>query len=387
MVIRMKITVATDSFKGSLSTIEAGEAVAKGLHSAINEADVIVCPIADGGEGTVEALTSGGRGTLRTVKVTGPLGDTVDATYGIYKKTGCAIIEMSAAAGITLVPEGLRDPMKTTTFGVGELIADAISIGIRRFIIGIGGSATNDGGTGMLSALGFQFLDGHGSPIRLGAEGLGDLAEIKKDRVCPILNECTFRVACDVKNPLLGEMGCSAVYAPQKGGNAETIPLMDKYLEGFADITERDVNPYADPDFPGVGAAGGMGFALKYYLSADLESGCELIMKETRLEEHIKSSDLVITGEGRLDLQTAMGKVPVSVAAIAKKHGVPVVAVAGCVTRDAAELNSHGIDAIFPVVQAPCTTAEAMCKENAKANVENTARQIGNLIKTFAKAK
>lgn len=383
----MKITVATDSFKGSLSTIEAGDSIAKGLKRAMADADVTVCPIADGGEGTVEALTSGGRGILRTVKVTGPLGEKVDAAYGIYEETGCAVIEMSAAAGITLVPEELRDPMKTTTYGVGELICDAVSIGIRRFIIGIGGSATNDGGTGMLSALGFEFLDTEGNPIEFGSQGLGGLAKVKKDHVLPHLDECTFRVACDVKNPLLGEMGCSAVYAPQKGGTAETIPLMDEYLANFSEITKRDVSRDADPDFPGVGAAGGMGFALKYYLGADLEPGCELIMKETKLEEHIKSSALVITGEGRLDSQTAMGKVPVSVAAKAKKHGVPVVAVAGCVTGDAAELNSHGIDAFFPVIPSPCTVSEAMEKETAKANAENAAYQIGNLIKTFTKAR
>lgn len=382
----MKITVATDSFKGSLSTIEAGEAIKRGLHRAMPYAEVTVCPIADGGEGTVEALTSGGRGTLRTVKVTGPLGEKIDAEYGIYEETGCAVIEMSAAAGITLVPEELRDPMKTTTYGVGELIADAVSAGIRRFIIGIGGSATNDGGTGMLTALGFEFHDSDGNPIKFGAQGLNDIVTVKKDRVIPHLDECTFRVACDVKNPLLGELGCSAVYAPQKGGTAKTIPLMDEYLAKYAALTKRDVSRDADPTYPGVGAAGGMGFALKYYLGADLEPGCELIMKETMLEEHIKSSDLVITGEGRLDSQTAMGKVPVSVAAIAKKHGVPVVAVAGCVTSDAAKLNSHGIDAFFPIIPSPCTASEAMDKSTAKANAENISHQIGNLIKTFREA-
>ena len=357
----------------------------KGLLHSLSVANVTVCPIADGGEGTVEALTSGGRGSLSTVKVTGPLGEKVDAAYGIYEETGCAVIEMSAAAGITLVPEELRDPMKTTTFGVGELIGDAISQGVRRFIIGIGGSATNDGGVGMLSALGFEFLDTDGKAVTGGAAGLGHLACVKRDRVIPHLDECTFRVACDVKNPLLGDVGCSAVYGPQKGGTDETIPLMDSYLAKYADITKRDVKSDADPSFPGAGAAGGMGFALKYYLGATLESGCELIMNETRLEEHIRDADLVITGEGRLDSQSAMGKVPVSVAAIAKKHGVPVIAIAGCVTRDALALNSYGIDAFFPVIQNPCTVAEAMEYNTAKANIEAAAVQIGNLIKVFRK--
>ena len=381
----MKIVIATDSFKGSLSTLEAGHAMERGLLRSLPDASVTVCPIADGGEGTVDALASGGRGTLRTVMVTGPLGEKVDAAYGVYEETGCAVIEMSAAAGITLVPEELRDPMKATTYGVGELIGDAISQGIRRFIIGIGGSATNDGGVGMLSALGFEFLDADGKAVTGGAAGLGRLACVKRDRVIPHLDECTFRVACDVKNPLLGDVGCSAVYGPQKGGTDETIPLMDSYLAKYADITKRDVNPNADPYFPGVGAAGGMGFALKYYLGAALESGCELIMNETRLEEHIRNADLVITGEGRLDSQSAMGKVPVSVAAIAKKHGVPVAAIAGCVARDAAALNACGIDAFFPVIQSPCTAAEAMEYCTAITNIEATAVQIGNLIKVFRK--
>lgn len=382
----MKITVAIDSFKGSLTTLEAGCAVAAGLNRSIRDADVVVCPIADGGEGTVEALCSGGRGHLRAVDVTGPLGDRVRAVYGIYEKTGCAVIEMSAAAGITLVPEELRDPMRTTTYGVGEIIRDAINLGIRRFIIGIGGSATNDGGTGMLSALGFKLMDNNGSPIGHGAEGVGRLAYVERNAVIPHLDECSFKVACDVKNPLIGETGCSAVYGPQKGATVDTIPVMDGYLAKYAEITRRDVTREADPYFSGAGAAGGLGFALKYYLGAELLPGCEMIMAETGLEEHIKDSDLVITGEGRLDSQTAMGKVPVSVAAIAKRYGVPVVAVAGCVTPDAAELNSHGIDALFSVVPAPCTLEEAMDSSTAKANVENTALQIGNLIKAFTKA-
>jgi glycerate kinase len=267
------------------------------------------------------------------VEVTGPLGKSVVAEYGIISAEGLAVLEMSAAAGITLVPEEKRNPLYTTTRGVGEMILDAISKGCRKFIIGIGGSATNDGGVGMLKALGFEFLDERGEPIADGAIGLSALHRIVTDKAIRELAECEIRVACDVSNPLCGDSGCSRIYGPQKGADEKMIADMDGWLSHYAKLT-REHLPGADADFPGVGAAGGLGFALKYYLGAILGSGIGLVMDAIRLEEHIIDADIVITGEGRLDSQSAMGKAPVGVARLAKKHGKRGIAFAGAVSID-----------------------------------------------------
>ena len=380
----MKAIIAIDSFKGSLETLESGAAVAEGVKAVFPDAKTLIRPLADGGEGTVSAVVSATGGEFCRAEVTGPLGESITAEYGIIRESKTAIIEMSAAAGITLVPKEKRDPLYTTTRGVGELILDAIGHGCRSFIIGIGGSATNDGGVGMLKALGFDFLDEKGEPIPDGAVGLSSLRSIKRDKVCPALAECTFRVACDVKNPLCGEAGCSRVYGPQKGADEKMIADMDKWLLHYAALT-KEIFPDADGSFPGVGAAGGLGFALKYYLGAALTSGIELVMDVTRLEEFIKDADVVITGEGRLDSQSAMGKAPVGVARLAKKHGKTVIAFAGAVSEDATLCNAEGIDAFFQIVRRPCSLAEAMDKENAYNNLRNTAEQVFRLIKSQAK--
>lgn len=380
----MKTVIAIDSFKGSLSTFESGEAAAEGIKAVYLDAETVVIPIADGGEGTVSAIVSATGGELCRASVTGPLGERIIAEYGFIPETATAIIEMSAAAGITLVPQDKRNPLYTTTRGVGELITDAIERGCRNFIMGIGGSATNDGGVGMLSSLGFEFLDKNGNPIEEGAIGLSRLCSIETDKVDERLAECRFRVACDVKNPLCGDLGCSRVYGPQKGADEKMIADMDSWLSGYAELT-KSVAPNADATFPGVGAAGGMGFALKYYLGATLDSGIELVMEATRLEEHIKDADIVITGEGRLDFQSAMGKAPVGVARLAKKHGKTVIAFSGAVTEDAGECNKHGIDAFFPIVRKPCALDEAMDKKNAYDNLKNTAEQVFRLIKCSQK--
>ncbi|MBQ8523141.1 MAG: glycerate kinase [Clostridia bacterium] len=376
----MNIVAVIDSFKGSLTSMEAGTAVSEGIAKALPDSIVSVFPVADGGEGTVDALTDGGRGEKVCVTVTGPLSDPVEAEYGVLAESGCAVIEMAQAAGLPLVPEDKRDPMYTTTYGVGELILHALDRGCRRFIMGIGGSATNDGGAGMLSALGFEFLDCEGKPVPDGCAGLGKLSRVCADRADVRLRECTFRVACDVTNPLLGDNGCSAVFAPQKGASAEDIPVMDAYLKGYAELTQRDVNEGADACFPGAGAAGGLGFALKYYLNATLERGCPMIMRETGVEDSIAEADLVITGEGRLDAQSVMGKVPQSVAEIAKKHGVPVIALGGGIGDGAEGLNECGVDAYFPILHAPCTLADAMDKGTAINNLKRTSEQISRLI-------
>lgn len=376
----MKIVTAIDSFKGSMTSIEAGNAFSDGFHRVFPDAEIIVRPLADGGEGTVEALTNGMNGHLEHVMVSGPFGQPVDCAYGLIQDSMTAVIEMSGAAGITLVPAEDLNPLKATTYGVGEVIADAIKKGCRRFIIGIGGSATNDGGAGMLQALGFGLLDDNGKEIPRGAEGLEKLAVITTDQVIPELSECTFRIACDVTNPLCGSNGCSSVFGPQKGAGPEDIEKMDRWLARYAKVA-RALHPDADPEFPGTGAAGGMGFAFRTFLPAKLESGIQIVLEETRLESYLKDADLIITGEGRLDCQTAMGKVPVGVANLAKAHGKPVIAFAGSVTDDASACIECGIDAYFPIVRGVSTLEEACDNENARKNMAAAAEQAARLIK------
>lgn len=378
----MKIVIAIDSFKGSLTSVEAGTAVANGIKRVLGDADICVRPIADGGEGTVETVISALNGNMRTVTVNDPLCRPIQARYGIADNT--AFIEMAAASGITLVSPEERNPLNTTTYGVGELIKDAINQGIRSFVIGIGGSATNDGGIGMLSALGFEFLDKDENNVSFGAKGLEELSKIRSDNVIKELKECTFKVACDVKNPLFGENGCSVVFGPQKGATSEMVDQMDEWLDSYARLT-KELIPRSDSNFPGSGAAGGLGFALRSYLGATLAPGIDLIMEATRLEDHIKSADIVITGEGRLDGQSCMGKAPVGVANLAKKYDKPVVAFAGAVTDNAVICNDHGIDAFFPAVRKPCSLDEAMDHENAKNNLADTAEQVFRIIKNNIK--
>lgn len=376
----MKMVVAIDSLKGSLSSLEAGEAIKDGILKAMPDAEVWVRPMADGGEGTVEALTLGMQGQLETVTVTGPLGKPVEATYGIVKEKHLAVLEMSAAAGITLVEEKDRNPLYTTTYGVGEMIKDAIQKGCRDFIVGIGGSATNDGGSGMLQALGFGLLDKNGEQVALGARGLEDIARITDENVLTELRKCSFRIACDVTNPLCGEQGCSAVYGPQKGATKEMIARMDAWLAHFAEISQETFEN-ADANQPGTGAAGGLGFAFLSFLNARLQSGITIVLGETRLEDYIKDADLVVTGEGRLDSQTVMGKAPAGVAELAQKHGKKVIAFSGCVTEDATVCNEHGIGAFFPILRTVVPLAEAMNAETARKNMEATAEQVFRLVK------
>lgn len=374
----MKVVIAIDSFKGSLSSLEAGEAAKRGILKSDPKAQVRVRPLADGGEGTVEALVQGMEGRICKVMVTSPLGNPIEAEYGIVGGN-TAVIEMSAAAGITLVPDKMRNPLYTTTYGVGEMIKDAIEKGCRRFLVGIGGSATNDGGIGMLQALGYGFLDQEGNEVPLGARGLERLAVIEKKKVLPELEDCEFRIACDVVNPLCGSQGSSAVYGPQKGADAEMIHKMDKWMEAYAELAGKSF-PQADPKKPGTGAAGGLGFAFLTFTNSVLESGIQIILEETGLEEYVKEADVVVTGEGRLDGQTAMGKAPVGVAGLAKKYGKTVIAFAGSVTRDAVKCNEKGIDAFFPVIREISTLEEAMDPETAGQNLEDTAEQVFRLI-------
>lgn len=377
----MKIVVAIDSLKGSLTSLEAGQAIRQGIGRAIPEAEVYVRPLADGGEGTVEALVHGMNGRNVSVTVSGPLGKPVECIYGILEESKTAIIEMSGAAGITLVADQDRNPLNTTTYGVGEVIKDAISKGCRHFIVGIGGSATNDGGIGMLQALGYGFLDANGNQISFGAKGLKDLAEITDINVIPELKDCTFRVACDVTNPLCGDQGCSAIYGPQKGATPSMIMQMDKWLGNYAELAAAKF-PKANAEYPGTGAAGGMGFAFLTFTNAVLESGIKIILDETHLEDFVKDADIVVTGEGRLDGQTVMGKAPIGVANIAKKHNKMVLAFSGCVTDDAILCNAGGIDAFFPILRGVMTLQEAMNHDIAEKNMIATVEQAFRLIRT-----
>lgn len=374
----MKIVVAIDSFKGSLTSLQAGNAAAEGIARVYPQANVEVYPIADGGEGTVIALTTALGGQLQTVEALDPLGRPVQCEYGIVGST--AVIEMSCAAGITLLTAEERNPMRTTTYGVGQVIADAIHKGCRDFIVGIGGSATNDGGIGMLQALGFGILDETGAQVPFGGAGLEKIASITTENALPELKDCSFRIACDVTNPLCGENGCSAIYGPQKGATLEQIEKMDGWLSRYADKV-KTVFPASDKNMPGAGAAGGIGFAFFSFLNGTPQSGIDLILGELRIEDKIKNADLVITGEGRLDAQTVMGKAPIGIARIAKKYGKPVIAFSGCVTKDTGVCNDHGIDAFFPIVSGACTIDEAMAVENAYPNMQRTAEQALRLLK------
>jgi len=375
----MNVVIAIDSFKGCLSSLEAGNAIKKGVLKALPRARVSVYPIADGGEGTTQALIHAMNGQMQYVTVSDPLGRPIEAYYGIIPLKQLAVIEMATAAGLPLLKESERDPMYTTTKGVGEMICDAIDKGCRNFLIGIGGSATNDGGAGMLSALGFKFLSDEDKPISDGAIGLGSLKKIEISGAHQALKDCSFRIACDVKNPLCGEAGCSHVFAPQKGADAADVDKMDKWLHSYADMT-KNILSHADINAEGAGAAGGLGFAFQSYLGASLEPGIEIVLDEISLEEQIKDADIVVTGEGRLDFQSVFGKAPVGVAALAKKYNKPVVAFAGSVTREAGVCNAAGIDAYFSILHRIVTLDEAMQSDIAFANLCDSAEQVFRLV-------
>lgn len=427
-----KILVAVDSFKGSMTSLEAGNAIKKGIKSILPDTEVRVRPVADGGEGTTDALIYGRDGVSRErCYVTGPLGDRITAEYTIYNAADgrTAVMEMAAAAGLPLVPENRRDPMHTTTYGVGEMINDAVSKGCERFIIGIGGSATNDGGIGMLQALGFSCLDVNGHEVPYGAEGLGVLERIvipgkmlvrknsselavadpvdtpivgtaaisgagavdescvDDDDFAYRLSRCTFSIACDVTNPLVGELGCSRVFAPQKGADAETVEIMDGYMKNYADVVERSAEGKSDRNTPGAGAAGGLGYAFLMFLGGKLMPGIDIVLSEIGLEADVEWADTVITGEGRIDAQTMMGKTPLGVAKLAKKHGKYVIAIGGCLGDGAENCVKEGLFnecyAVNNVLGIDDSDSEqvrtAMKPENAAANLTTCAAKITEL--------
>ena len=375
----MKVVVAIDSLKGSLSSIEAGMAIRDGVLAAKPDAEVIVKPLADGGEGTTDALIEGMNGKRIDLTVTGPMHSPVDAYYGYLADSHTAVMEMASAAGITLVPAEEKNPLLATSYGVGEMMNDALQKGCRNFIIGIGGSATNDGGIGMLKALGVRFLDENGEDAGEGGQALAKVEQIDVSGLNPLLKECRIQVACDVNNPLCGENGSTYVYGPQKGVTEDKKKKLDEDMAHFARITSKTLgNDYLDT--PGAGAAGGLGFAFLSYIGAALTPGIELILNAVGLEQELSDADVVVTGEGCLDFQTAMGKAPVGVARLAKKYHAKVIAFAGSVTKEASACNKEGIDAFFPILRSVCTLAEAMDPVNAKANITAATEQVFRLL-------
>lgn len=377
----MNVIVAIDSLKGSLSSLQAGAAAKAGILRAIPAATVSVKPVADGGEGTVTALVSGLSGRSVTIAVTGPLGETVEATYGILPDH-TAVIEMAEAAGLPLVPAEKRNPMNTTTYGVGEMILHALDEGCRSFIIGIGGSATNDGGTGMLRALGCRFRKADGSEIALGAQELSELATIETEALDPRLEESHFSIACDVTNPLCGTNGASYIFAPQKGADPATVRKLDTALAHLADMTAVTLGTDLR-DQPGAGAAGGLGFAFASYLNGTLRPGVDIVLDAVLPESELRAADIVVTGEGSFDGQTAMGKAPVGIARRAKACGCKVIVLAGSIEHSgvrATQQNPPLIDAVFPILPGAMSLAEAMREDVAYENMEYTAEQVFRVV-------
>lgn len=374
----MKIMIAPDSYKESLSALEVASAIEAGFREIYPDAEYIKLPVADGGEGTVEAMVAATQGRVIQVEVTGPLGEVVPGFFGVSGDERCAFIEMAAASGLELLPPDARNPLKTTSWGTGELIRHALDLGVSRIIIGIGGSATNDGGAGMVQALGAQLLTADGQPIAPGGAGLSTLAKIDISGLDPRLAQCRIDVACDVTNPLVGDEGASAVFGPQKGATPEMVALLDRALAHYAGqiAQELDLDVLT---LEGGGAAGGMGAALYAFCGAHLRPGIDIVTDALHLDALVADADLVITGEGRIDSQTIHGKVPVGVARVAKRYQIPVIGIAGSLTADVGVVHQHGLDAVFSVLHRICSLDEALAE--AGTNVRMAARNIAAAIK------
>ena len=374
----MKIVIAPDSYKESLSALEVATAIEQGFREIFPDAHYVKLPVADGGEGTVEAMVAATQGGIIKVRVTGPLGENAEGFYGLSGDEQSAFIEMAAASGLEMVPPSSRNPLKTTSWGTGELIRHALDAGVKHIIIGIGGSATNDGGAGMVQALGAKLLDAEDNPIGMGGGELEKLARIDISELDTRLANCRIEVACDVTNPLTGKEGASAVFGPQKGATPEMIARLDDSLAHYAKIIARDLDIDV-LNLEGGGAAGGMGAALYAFCGAELRQGIEIVTDALHLDNHVADADLVITGEGRIDSQTIHGKVPVGVAKVAKRYNKPVIGIAGSLTADVGVVHEHGIDAVFSVIYTVCTLEEAL--KNAEENVRMAARNIAAVLK------
>ncbi|KQV37931.1 glycerate kinase [Massilia sp. Root335] len=368
----MKIVIAPDSFKESLTALQVAAAIEAGMREVWPDATYVKVPVADGGEGTVQAMIDATGGRRVDARVTGPLGQTVDAFYG-EAGGGLAVIEMAAASGLEGVPPDLRDPRTATSRGTGELILAALDAGARRFVLGVGGSATNDGGAGMLQALGVRLLDAAGHDIGPGGAALARLARIDASGLDPRVREAEFRIACDVDNPLVGPRGASAVFGPQKGASPEMVRQLDAALAHFADIVKRDLGQDI-AQMPGAGAGGGIAAAMVVFLNGQLRPGIEIVTEAVGLDAAVRDADLVVTGEGRIDGQTVNGKTPMGVARVARRHGKPVVAIGGSLANDADAVHAHGIEVVVAAVARPCSVAEALAA--AEDNLRRAARNL-----------
>jgi len=374
----MKIVIAPDSYKESLSALDVATAIEQGFREIFPQAEYIKLPVADGGEGTVEAMVAATQGRIVEVAVTGPLGAQVEGFYGLSGDEQSAFIEMAAASGLELVLPEQRNPLITTSWGTGELIRHALDAGVKHIIIGIGGSATNDGGAGMVQALGAKLLDSEGNALGQGGGALETLARIDISELDRRLHDCRIEVACDVTNPLTGKEGAAAIFGPQKGATPEMITRLDAALAHYAQLIKRDLDLDV-LDLAGGGAAGGMGAALFAFCGAELRQGIEIVTDALHLDRYVAEADLVITGEGRIDSQTVHGKVPVGVAKVAKRYNKPVIGIAGSLTADVGVVHEHGIDAVFSVIYGICTLDDAL--KNAAENVRMTARNVAAVLK------
>lgn len=372
----MKIVIAPDAFKESLSAMAVADAIEAGFKQVLPNATYVKLPMADGGEGTVQSLVDATGGRILPVEVTAPLGNKVQGFVGLLGDGERAVIEMAAASGLHLVAPERRNPLLTSSVGTGELILAALEMGVTHLILGIGGSATNDGGAGMIQALGGKLCKADGSAIALGGGGLSELATIDLSGLDPRLSDLVIEVACDVNNPLFGPKGASAVFGPQKGATPEMVAQLDANLVRYADCIEQALGKRVK-DIPGAGAAGGMGAALVGLLGAELKPGIQIVIDALKLAEEVADADLVITGEGCIDSQTIHGKTPIGVARCAKQFGKPVIAIAGCLADDCGVVHEHGLDAVFAVVNRAMSLPEALA--SASTNIELTARNVAAL--------
>lgn len=374
----MKIVIAPDSYKESLSALDVACAIEAGFREIYPDAEYVKIPVADGGEGTVEAMVAATQGRVIPVKVTGPLGEPVAGFYGVSGDEQCAFIEMAAASGLELLSPAQRNPLKTTSWGTGELIRHALDLGVRRIIIGLGGSATNDGGAGMVQALGAKLLTDEHQQIGQGGAELAALMKIDISELDSRLADCQIDVACDVTNPLTGEEGASAVFGPQKGATPEMVTNLDHALAHYAARIKQDLG-IAVLSLEGGGAAGGMGAALFAFCGAKLRPGIDIVTEALHLDALVADANLVITGEGRMDSQTIHGKVPVGVARVARRYHIPVIGIAGSLTADVGVMHQHGIDAVFSVLYRICSLDDALA--HAGENVRMAARNIAAVMK------
>lgn len=374
----MKIVIAPDSFKESMTSLEAATAIEEGFKMVMPAEEYVKIPMADGGEGTVQSIIDATGGSFKAVTVKGPLGESLEAQYGLSGDQKLAVIEMAASSGLDKVAVDKRNPLKTSTYGFGKLIRSALDEGVEEILLGIGGSATNDGGAGMIMSLGGKLLDKNNNPITPTGEGIKKLASIDISQMHPRIQEVSFKVACDVDNPLTGPNGASYIYGPQKGGTPEILEQLDQNLKHFASIVQKQLGRNIDSP-SGAGAAGGLGAGLLGFLNADLQRGGELLVEILKLEDSVKDTDLLITGEGGINHQTRFGKTPVAVSRVGKKHGIPTIALTGSLNKGYETIYEEGVMAVFSII--PQLTSLEAALENGEENLRSLSTNIATIIK------